>query len=101
MFLVVGTILIIVMLASIVPLFQVIRLKIKGSESQTVFYFDEELLNYDTDELKFENVKAFQNRNNNRTLIGSRGSVRQAIGNVYDAQTFEEAKAIVYSIELP
>ena len=58
-------------------------------------------INYDTDNLKFENAQAFYERANNRVLADSRGSIRQANGTVHDSKSFEEAKREVYSIALP
>ncbi len=84
-----------------VPFYQYCKEKYKSNKKQRVYFFDESLFNYDTDNLRFENVTLFQERENNRSLINSRGSIRQANGVLYSTDTFEVEKAKVYEIELP
>ena len=85
---------------SFVPMLQMFVIG-RRTREQTEFEFDSELVNYDTDNLKFENAQAFYERANNRVLADSRGSIRQANGKVHDSKSFEEAKREVYSIALP
>ena len=59
-----------------VPFYQYCKEKYKSNKKQRVYFFDESLFNYDTDNLRFENV-------------------------TYSTDTFEVEKAKVYEIELP
>lgn len=85
---------------SFVPILQILIVG-RRTREQTEFQFDSELVDYDTDNLKFENAQIFYEKENNRVLVDSRGSIRQANGTVHDSKSFEEAKRKVYSIALP
>lgn len=84
-----------------VPFYQYCKEKYKSQKKQRIYFFDESLFEHDTDNLCFENVTLFQERENNRSLINSRGSIRQANGILYSVDIFESEKAKVYEIKLP
>lgn len=92
---------IIILISSLIPLIQLFYSMKESLTEQTVFNFDKELFDHDTDNIKFENVSAFQGIKNNRALVTARGSIRQANGNVIDTELFDQLKNEVYSIELP
>lgn len=82
---VIGTI----FLGSIIPLLQFIRFKRTHIEKKTKYYFTEQLLNYDLDNLRFENVDVVDSKYNNRLYIADRGWVRRPNGTVLSANSFE------------
>lgn len=84
-----------------VPFYQYCKEKCKSKKKQRIYFFDENLFEHDTDNLCFENVTLFRERENNRCLINSRGSIRQANGILYSADIFESEKVKVYEIKLP
>lgn len=94
-------ILVTVLLGSIVPFIQYIEFKRKPVGKRYKYYFSEELLNYDMDNLSFENIDVVNERTNNRLYLSDRGWIRCPNGTVMSERGFEEKKAREYSIELP
>lgn len=97
LWMIIGTI----VLGSIIPLSQFIYFKIKPVEKKTRYYFTEQLLNYDLDNLTFENVDIVDSKENNRLYIADRGWVRRPNGTVLSDCSFEKKKELEYQIELP
>lgn len=98
---IVSMILITVLLGSVVPVIQFIKFKNKPAEKRYKYYFTEELLNFDMDNLNFENIDVINERKNNRLYLADRGWIRCPNGTVMSDRGFEEKKALEYGIELP
>ena len=90
-----------IFLGSVIPLLQFIRFKRTHIKKKTKYYFTEQLLNYDLDNLRFENVDVVDSKYNNRLYIADRGWVRRPNGTVLSGNSFEKKKELEYQIKLP
>ena len=87
-------------LASIVPLLQyIVHLRKNRGSMAEMYFFTQELLDYDTNRLsKFKNDSISIT---NRVELANRGWIRCPNGTIMTEQEFEERKREEYSLELP
>ena len=85
--------LILVILGSVVPIFQFIKYK-KNLKSQYVYVFDQELLNCHIESSSTNNQVS-------RYHLNNRGWIRGPQGHIMDEKDFEKKKNDEYNIQLP
>ena len=90
-----------VAVSCIVPLMQFIYSFYRFSKRSEKLLFSQSLLDYDLDDIRYEDVHEEGSTTVGRQLLANRGWVRCPNGTIMNSTIFEAKKAEEYAIELP
>lgn len=90
-----------ILVGGIVPFSQYIYITLQCRKKVEKLLFSQALLDYDMDEIKYENVYAENTSLVGRQALANRGWVRCPNGTIMNNDVFEDKKKKEYELELP